>query len=204
MSPKSIISRFKGLRGSKHSGKQNVDLNNTNSSHLYKTPSESTAKSSTSDVHHPTQNPRDVVGSAVQQISIPTSQRLWNKAYDSLENGSDTADFVQAYNNTLTKVLTTGTSPQISNAGIETSTMPKDHTKRQKYMRKLLEEGQVKVNKATMLKKGVGDIAQFFLSVKAMVDLAVQNVPQAALPWAGVCIGLEVYAHNFSAKYYNS
>ncbi|KAI0388306.1 hypothetical protein F5Y17DRAFT_453334 [Xylariaceae sp. FL0594] len=41
----------------------------------------------------------------------------------------------------------------------------------------------------------VGEVADFVLSAKALVDLVLQSVPQAApaaLPWAGVCLGLQV------------
>ncbi|RYP78063.1 hypothetical protein DL771_000756 [Monosporascus sp. 5C6A] len=40
---------------------------------------------------------------------------------------------------------------------------------------------------------GVGEVADFILSAKEMVDLVFRNVPQAApaaLPWAGVCLKL--------------
>ncbi len=69
---------------------------------------------------------------------------------------------------------------------------PKGSAERQRYMRKLVEEGQAKVTTASKLTNGLGDVAHFVLSVKAMIDLAVQNIPQAALPWAGVCVGLQV------------
>ena len=83
------------------------------------------------------------------------------------------------------------TSP-MSDAGIDASTEPKDPTERQKHMRRLVEEGQARVATTAKITKGVGDVAQFVLSAKAMIDLAIQNIPQAALPWAGVCIGLQV------------
>ena len=71
----------------------------------------------------------------------------------------------------------------------------KDPAKRQKYMEDLVKEGQSKVATASKITKGVGDVAQFVLSAKGMIDAAIQNIPQAALPWAGVCIGLQVSNH---------
>ena len=62
-------------------------------------------------------------------------------------------------------------------------------------MKKLVEEGQAKVSTPSKITKGVGDVAQFILSAKGMIDLAIQNIPQAALPWAGVCVGLQVSNH---------
>ena len=139
------------------------------------------------------QEPVPVAGSAGQQTSgLSPSQRLWNQAYDSLENDSDTANLVRAYVKTLTTVLAAETTPQTSDSGPDASTEPKDIVERERHMRKLVEEGQAKVATAYRITKGLGDVAKFVLSAKAMIDLAVQNIPQAALPWAGVCVGLQV------------
>jgi hypothetical protein len=66
-------------------------------------------------------------------------------------------------------------------------------------MRKLVEQGRAKVAKAYKITKVAGDMAKFVLDAKAMIDLAIQNIPQAALPWAGVCIGLQVSALQMAA-----
>ena len=42
---------------------------------------------------------------------------------------------------------------------------------------------------------GVGEVTDFVLKAKKMVDVVLQSVPHAApaaLPWAGVCLGLQV------------
>ena len=70
-----------------------------------------------------------------------------------------------------------------------------DPTTRQKHMKELVQKGQEKISKASRITAGVGDVADFILSAKEMVDLVLQSVPQAApaaLPWAGVCLGLQV------------
>ncbi|KND93793.1 Vegetative incompatibility protein HET-E-1 [Tolypocladium ophioglossoides CBS 100239] len=59
-------------------------------------------------------------------------------------------------------------------------------------MKELVQIGQAKIATPSKLTKGVGDVAQFILSAKSMVDLAIENIPQAALPWAGVCVGLQI------------
>jgi hypothetical protein len=77
----------------------------------------------------------------------------------------------------------------------------KNPTERQKLMKKLVEEGQAKVEKPSKITKGVGDFADAILSAKPVVDIVLQ-IPQAApaaLPWAGVCIGLRVSNHHFLA-----
>ncbi|KAL2131012.1 hypothetical protein VTI74DRAFT_5671 [Chaetomium olivicolor] len=62
-------------------------------------------------------------------------------------------------------------------------------------MRELVQRGQEKVSRASRVTTGVGEAADFILSAKKMVDLVLQSVPQAApaaLPWAGVCLGLQI------------
>lgn len=122
-----------------------------------------------------------------QTPRLPTSQRLWNTAYDSLESGDDSAKLVRAYINILRTVLAT-------EAAADADASTEDPAERQRYMRKLVQDGQVKVAAAAKITKGLGDVAQFVLSAKGMIDLAIQNIPQAALPWAGVCVGLQVSA----------
>jgi hypothetical protein len=141
--------------------------------------------------------PQPVTESAVQQTpALSTSQRLWNDAYDSLENDNDTAELVKAYVKTLTTVLKAEKAFDTSASGAsDVSTELKDPTKRQMHMKKLVEEGQAKVSTVSKITMGVGNVAQFILSAKGMIDLAIQNIPQAALPWAGVCVGLQVSTH---------
>ena len=115
------------------------------------------------------------------------SERLWNAAYDILETENE--ELVMSYMTTLVTVF--GANPGV---GPDTNILAELHnpTKRQMYMRRLVEEGQAKISRASKITNGLGDVADFVLSVKGIVDLAVQNVPQAALPWAGVCVGLQV------------
>ena len=89
---------------------------------------------------------------------------------------------------TLDKVL----GDRTGGPAVDVSATLKDPSQRQAHMRKLVEEGQAKISTLSKITQGVGDAVQFVLSAKAMIDLAIQNIPQAALPWAGVCIGLQV------------
>jgi hypothetical protein len=116
---------------------------------------------------------------------LSISQKLWNAAYNDLEGADGTAGLVQSYTEALTKVL--GVNLDITDL--------EDPDKRQIYMKELVEEGKAKVAEASKITKRVGDFATAILSVKPMVDLAINNIPQAApaaIPWAGVCAGLQV------------
>jgi hypothetical protein len=152
--------------------------------------------------------PQPATKHGVQQ-DANLSQTIWNEAYESLEG--DEGKLVKAYVEALTKLLedkkATDTSAaaasdvsadrdlEVPRAGvIDISAELKDRAKRQMYMEKLVKEGQAKVSKASKITKGVGVIADTILSAKPVIDLAIQNIPQAApaaLPWAGVCIGLQ-------------
>ncbi|KAH8587313.1 hypothetical protein B0O99DRAFT_642038 [Bisporella sp. PMI_857] len=127
-----------------------------------------------------------------QSPALSTSQRLWNAAYDRREEDKDTAEFVGSYVETLTKVLSANIPKTVASGAGDISAELKDPAKRQKYMEDLVKEGQSKVATASKITKGVGDVAQFVLLAKGMIDAAIQNIPQAALPWAGVCIGLQI------------
>ncbi|KAK4109346.1 hypothetical protein N656DRAFT_716293, partial [Canariomyces notabilis] len=137
----------------------------------------------------PRAKPKAIESTSEQPTPVlPMSQRLWDAAYNSLAEDKDTAKLVESYMETLNKVL----GDRTVEPAVDVSSTLKDPSQRQAHMRKLVEEGQAKISKLLKITQGVGDAAQFVLSAKAMVDLAIQNIPQAALPWAGVCIGLQI------------
>ncbi|KAL2015568.1 hypothetical protein VTK56DRAFT_5217 [Thermocarpiscus australiensis] len=120
-----------------------------------------------------------------QPPALSVSQTLWNAAYDSLEEDTDTAELVRSYLKTLIIASDIDSSTDLS-------AELKDPVQRQTYMRELVEKGQAKISTPSKITKGVGDVAQFILSAKPIIDSAIQNIPQAALPWAGVCVGLQI------------
>ncbi|KAB5528994.1 hypothetical protein GE09DRAFT_405345 [Coniochaeta sp. 2T2.1] len=130
-----------------------------------------------------------------QPPGLSTSQRLWNAAYDNLKKGDDTSGLVTAYVKTLTKALEA--EREIPSDADVTAEL-EDPTKRQMFMRERVEKGRAKVDKASNISKRVGDFVDAVLVVKPMVDLVIQNIPHAApaaLPWAGVCVGLQILSN---------
>ncbi|KAH9205280.1 hypothetical protein DL95DRAFT_491829 [Leptodontidium sp. 2 PMI_412] len=117
-----------------------------------------------------------------QQLSpaLSTSQRLCNTAYDRLEEDKDTAELVRSYLETLTKVLRANIPKTVASGAGDISTKLKDLTKRQKYMEDLVKKGQSKVTTVSKISKG--------------------NIPQAAPPWTGVCIGLQILLNPIEAS----
>jgi hypothetical protein len=124
--------------------------------------------------------------------ALSISQKLWNAAYDILKR--DDENLLRSYMETLTKAL--GAEAEIA-SGADVIAELEDPTKRQMYMEKLVEQGRAKVAKASKRTKRVGDFAEAILWTKPVVNVVLQ-IPQAApaaLPWAGVCVGLEVSNH---------
>ncbi|RMZ90111.1 hypothetical protein DV736_g2663, partial [Chaetothyriales sp. CBS 134916] len=73
----------------------------------------------------------------------------------------------------------------------------KDPTKRQIFMDMLVQTGKPKAAKAQKISETVGNIAGTVLSIKPAVDIVLQ-IPQAApaaLPWAGICLGLAILSN---------
>ncbi|KAJ2987542.1 hypothetical protein NUW58_g4448 [Xylaria curta] len=131
-----------------------------------------------------------------QQIpEYPISQRLWNKAYDSLEQDEDTADLVRSYAKILEKILHANRASDSSASEDDVSVERKAAADRQRYMRDLVAEGRKKFATTSKITGGLSNVVEYIQKAKGVVDLAVANIPQAALPWAGVCIGLQILSN---------
>lgn len=138
---------------------------------------------------------------------LSKSQQLWNEAYDGLEDSGATAGIVSSYAETLT-IAITGNDEQkpktlthaiigndVGNPDTNTSVVPtdlRDPIKRQAHMRYLVMKGRDKFSSDSKMAQAVGDVASFVLQARGVIDVAIRNVPQAALPWAGVCVALQV------------
>ncbi|KAI0435821.1 hypothetical protein F4803DRAFT_573640 [Xylaria telfairii] len=126
----------------------------------------------------------------------PISQRLWNAAYDGLEQDGNTAELVRSYINILTKTLraekASGPPPSEDSISIEL----KKPANRQEYMKKLVEGGLEKFASMSKITSRLSNAVEYIEKVKGLVNLAIENIiPQAALPWAGVCIGLQILSN---------
>lgn len=68
----------------------------------------------------------------------------------------------------------------------------KDPNKRQKHMEYLVEEGQIKIAATSRTIENVDIVMKYTKKAKGIIDAAIGNIPQAALPWAAICLGLQV------------
>ncbi|KHN94141.1 wd-repeat protein [Metarhizium album ARSEF 1941] len=136
---------------------------------------------------------RTASSAADDDQGLPKSQQLWNDAYDGLEDSGATSGIVRSYAETLTFAIAGGDQGK---PGPDTATLLaadlKDPVKRQAHMRYLVQKGRDKFADDSKLAQTVGDVAGFVLQARGVIDVAIENVPQAALPWAGVCVGLQI------------
>ncbi|KAJ5097395.1 hypothetical protein N7456_008116 [Penicillium angulare] len=126
------------------------------------------------------------------------SQNLWNLAYDSLQGG-ETDGLVKEYLECITVANADGNNPVV------TGDMT-DYDQRQECMRTLVERGQAKTARAVKASGRIGAFAENVLSMNEIVSPILSGVPQAApaaLPWAGVCIVLQILANPGKASQSN-
>jgi hypothetical protein len=129
------------------------------------------------------------------QKNLNISEKLWNEAYDLIQK--DEKELAEFYVATLRASFEEegGKAKEISAAeAVEISAKLNDRTTRRGCLNELLIKGQEKVKKTSQFSKILGDVAGGILMLQPVMDI-VTSVPQAAvvaLPWAGVCIGLQV------------
>jgi hypothetical protein len=73
----------------------------------------------------------------------------------------------------------------------------KDWKSRSRQMQKLVQNGLEQTKKEASIKRGIDESLQAVHAVRSIVDNAVRVVPEAAVAWVGVCLGLEVCLMNF-------
>jgi hypothetical protein len=128
---------------------------------------------------------------SVQTITPAPSlpEQLWDLAYDGLK--ADELSLVEAYEKILSRNLNENDS---TSDGTEPPNTIKqaDPTARREQMHRLVQAGLKKTEREARIMHGIGEAMRPVLSVKSIIDSAIQAAPHAALPWASVCIALQV------------
>lgn len=125
--------------------------------------------------------------------SIP--ERLWNRAYDQAKESN--ASIAEAYEKILSARLREQDADVTNNAQLDhldlrQNEIAADPEKRRLQMAQLVESGLRKTENDANAKANMEESVRCAMTVKGSVDKAVQASPEAALPWVGVCIALEV------------
>ncbi|KAL7786975.1 hypothetical protein V8C37DRAFT_285865 [Trichoderma ceciliae] len=137
-------------------------------------------------LHFPITAPSEPPGPA-----LSTSQRLWNAAYTDLEEDAFTAKLLKSY----LAILTASLSSKKDLEEDELSSVLRDPSKREMYMKTLIKEGQMNIATTSNIMRRSGDLIAYIDGIKKLIDAAIGNTSQAALPWAGICIGLQILAN---------
>ncbi|KAJ6186531.1 hypothetical protein N7519_007832 [Penicillium mononematosum] len=127
---------------------------------------------------------------AKRSPDLSTSQIVWNRAYDELAKDKGTSDLVKNY----MRIIPRATDPDGDvNEGVGDDILPdmNDPIRRQEILKDAIKAGQAKIARVEKSTNVVGNVVDFVNRFKGVIDVAVKANPQAALPWAGVCIGLQ-------------
>lgn len=116
-------------------------------------------------------------------LNLSSSQRLWNAAYADIQKDEDTTKLEKAYVSILSSVLGGDTNASIGNLALQ------DPSKRQQYMKTLAEKSLTRIPHYSKIPDEAVNCVK---GLTNMVSLAVGDINQAAIPWAGVCIFLQV------------
>lgn len=112
-------------------------------------------------------------------------ETIWDRAYDALK--IEDAALVQAYERILSSKL------QNTEVAADTNVINQhDKKKRRGQMHQLVKDGLDKISQETKVKSLVGSVLQTVNLAQNIVSEVVKDVPQAAIPWAAVCLSLEV------------
>lgn len=114
--------------------------------------------------------------------TLSTSEQCWNEAYNLIESDPATQDIVAAYIQSLSAAF---------GANLDLDAL-NNSAKRFQMMRDFVEEARIKLSETSTTSKVVHNVLQFIDSIKTTIGSALSNVPQATLPWAGVCIVVQV------------
>jgi len=157
------------------------------------TPPPSQASSTSIAPHAPATPGPSTPGPATSQPSL--SERLWNQAYD--QTKADDFSTVDIYEKILSASLDQkDADPADASHTVDLTsqqnTIEQDSKKRCVQMRQLVQDGLKRTERDAKVKRGVEDGIQVVMTVKEVVDKAVQAAPEAAIAWVGVCFALEV------------
>lgn len=123
--------------------------------------------------------------SGKEKLAQLVRETIWDRAYDALK--TEDAALVQAYERILSSKL------QNTEVTADVNVINQhDQEKRRGQMHQLVKDGLAKISQEIKVKSLVGSVLQTVNLAQNIVTEVVKDVPQAAIPWAAVCLSLEV------------
>lgn len=113
---------------------------------------------------------------------------VWNEAYNDLKE--DEPGIVDAYERILSSQLETNT-PVTEIEGCPENLI-KTTSERQYQLKRLIEEGQARRERAAVIKGKINNVVEPFNHLRSVISLAVKNEPVASIAWVGVTALLDV------------
>ncbi|KAL7935839.1 hypothetical protein V8C35DRAFT_321343 [Trichoderma chlorosporum] len=175
------FSTTKGIYGNLHSL---PILTTTKPAIAQETDDQTLAQGSTVDLESSTD-----VGNESSAQAPP--EAIWDLAYDELK--IEDAALVQAYERILTSRLQNTKVTSDANVMIQN-----DKEERKGQMHQLVKVGLDKISQETKAKSVAGSVLKTINLAQNVVTEIVKDVPQAAIPWAAVCISLELLTNPIS------
>lgn len=99
---------------------------------------------------------------------------------------------VQAYEKILYKELYEDSDPSVDHTSENNIIQREDVPFRREHMYRLIDNGLEKTRHEANIKDNIGSAMKVVNAMKKMIGDTVKDIPQAALPWAIVCVSLEV------------
>lgn len=127
-------------------------------------------------------------GATVSALS--KSQILWSEAYDRLKADGASKDVVASYETILLSVAKQQ-SPEFDRHSVDLE----DPLGRQKFSKLLLQHGKDRISKVSNATQKIGEVTKFLQGITKTIDGAIQSIPQAAIPWVGVKMALEIFSN---------
>jgi len=120
--------------------------------------------------------------------SLP--EQLWDRAYDGLKVKEKA--LVQAYEKILSCALRGHGVVSPEDESEQNDIEQKNVHARRNQMYQLICAGLDKIARQARAKENLDEGMKLVLTLKDMISTGLQVAPQAALPWAGVCVALQV------------
>lgn len=120
----------------------------------------------------------------IAKASVTPPESIWNEAYDSLK--VEEPKLVQAYEKILSIRLNEDHESDKNIIQAQNASL------RRAQMYQLIDNGLKKTAHEAIIKGSLGTVMQVVDATKKLIGDAIKDIPQAALPWAVVCVSLEV------------